>query len=52
MVFAGPFGKNIASQMILKKAGFILEAIFEKELFKNDEYRDELIYAVRRQNWK
>lgn len=51
-VFARPFGTNLASQKVLEKNGFILEGRFEKVLFKNNEYLDELIYAVRRENWK
>ncbi|MCB0527809.1 MAG: GNAT family N-acetyltransferase [Saprospiraceae bacterium] len=47
-IFARPFGTNIGSQRALEKAGFVLEARFEKTLFKNGEYLDELIYAVRR----
>ncbi len=48
-IFARPFGTNIASQKALEKAGFVLEAQFEKTILKNGEYLDELIYAVRRQ---
>jgi [ribosomal protein S5]-alanine N-acetyltransferase len=47
-IFARPFGNNPASQKVLEKAGFILEARLEKTLFKNGEYQDELIYAVRK----
>jgi [ribosomal protein S5]-alanine N-acetyltransferase len=47
-IFARPFGTNKASQKVLEKAGFILEAKFENTFFKNGEYLDELIYAVRR----
>ena len=47
-IFAGSFGSNIGSQRVLEKAGFILEAQFEKTYFKNGEFEDELIYAVRR----
>jgi len=50
-VFARPFGTNLASQKVLEKNGFVLEGRFEKVLFKNNEYADELIYAVRRNNW-
>ncbi|OFY85105.1 MAG: GNAT family N-acetyltransferase [Bacteroidetes bacterium RIFCSPLOWO2_12_FULL_35_15] len=46
-IFARPFGPNIASQRVLEKAGFTLEARFEKTFFKNGEYLDELIYAIR-----
>lgn len=47
-IFARPFGRNIASQKVLEKCGFVLEARFEKTLFKNGQYEDEVIYAVRR----
>jgi [ribosomal protein S5]-alanine N-acetyltransferase len=47
-IFARPFGTNKASQRVLVKAGFSLEGRFEKTLFKNEEYLDELIYAIRR----
>lgn len=47
-IFARPFGTNIASQRVLEKAGFKLEGRFEKTLFKNGEFLDELFYAVRR----
>jgi RimJ/RimL family protein N-acetyltransferase len=38
----------MASQRALEKAGFVLEAKLEKTIFKNGEYIDELIYAVRK----
>lgn len=47
-IFARPFGPNIASQKVLEKAGFTLEAKLEKTIFKNDEFLDELIYAIRK----
>jgi ribosomal-protein-alanine N-acetyltransferase len=47
-IFARPYGTNIGSQRALEKAGFVLEARFEKTLFKNGDFLDELIYAVRR----
>lgn len=50
-VFARPFGTNVASQKVLEKNGFLLEGRFEKVLFKNNDYLDELIYAVRRKTW-
>ena len=40
--------QNIASQKVLLQAGFVLEARFEKTLFKFGEYHDELIFAIRR----
>ena len=51
-VFARPFGTNKASQRVLEKAGFTLEGKFEKVLYKNEEYLDELIYSIRRKDWK
>lgn len=50
-VYAKPFGTNIASQKVLEKNNFVLEGRFEKVLFKNGEYLDELVYAVRQENW-
>jgi len=47
-IFARPFGTNIASQRALEKAGFIYETRFEKTIFKNGVFLDELFYAVRR----
>ena len=47
-IFARPFGTNIASQNVLKNAGFVLEGKFKDTIYKNGEYLDELIYAIRR----
>ncbi len=47
-IFARSFGTNIASQKLLEKTGFVLEAKFQKTLYKYGKYEDELIYAVRR----
>jgi ribosomal-protein-alanine N-acetyltransferase len=47
-IFARPFGSNLASQRVLQKAGFTLEAELKSTIYKNGEYQDELIYAVRR----
>jgi len=46
-IYARPFGSNIGSQKALEKAGFKLEGRFEKTLFKNGRYEDDLIYAMR-----
>jgi len=51
-VFAIPFGTNIASQKVLEKNNFILEGKFDKVLIKNGELLDELVYAIRRKNWR
>lgn len=47
-IFARPFGINIGSQKALEKAGFTIEASFEKALYKNGEYFDEIYYSVRK----
>jgi len=47
-IYATPYPHNIASKKALEKSGFKLEGHLEKTLFKNGEYLDELIYAIRR----
>lgn len=47
-IFARPFGSNVASQRVLQKAGFQLEARLKHTIFKNGRYEDELIYGIRR----
>ncbi|HRF81172.1 MAG TPA: GNAT family N-acetyltransferase [Flavobacteriales bacterium] len=47
-IYASPFGSNTASQRVLEKAGFTLEAKLHGTLVKNGVVQDELIYAVRR----
>ena len=47
-IFARPFGTNLASQRVLEKSGFTLEGKFNKTIYKNGEYHDELVYAIRK----
>jgi len=47
-IFAVPYGTNKGSQRVLEKAGFVLEARFDKTIFKNGEYLDEMVYAIRK----
>lgn len=47
-IFARPFGTNIGSQRVLEKNGFVLEAHFKGTIFKNGEFLDEMVYAIRR----
>ncbi|MCU0319705.1 MAG: GNAT family N-acetyltransferase [Flavobacteriales bacterium] len=47
-IVATPFGRNVASQKALEKAGFTLEAKLIGTLVKNGRVEDEWIYAVRR----
>lgn len=47
-IYATVFGRNKASQRVLEKTGFVLEARIDQILFKNGAFEDQLIYAVRR----
>src|SRR4030095_2175480 len=47
-IYALAYGRNKASQRVLEKAGFKIEAKLEKTIFKNNEFLDEIIYARRR----
>ena len=46
-IYARPFGGNIASQRVLEKNGFHLEAKLRGTFYKNEQYLDELIYGIR-----
>jgi len=45
-IFARPYSYNLASQRVLAKAGMKLEGRFEKALFKNGQFMDELIFSI------
>ncbi len=47
-IYARPFGSNKASQRVLEKAGFTLEATLKGVLIKNEQREDEMIYAIRK----
>lgn len=47
-IYARPFGNNMASQHVLEKSGFTLEARIQQNIIKFGERQDELIYACRR----
>ena len=49
-IFASTFHTNIGSQRVLEKTGFTLEGKFIQAVYKNGEYLDEWVYAVRRDN--
>jgi RimJ/RimL family protein N-acetyltransferase len=51
-IYATPFGFNIASQRVLKKAGFKREAILEQAAIKNGNVIDEHYYSVLRCWWR
>lgn len=45
-IYSGVFDFNKASQRVLEKCGFKLEAIFEKSVIKNNIILDEYRYAL------
>jgi len=47
-IYARPFSSNLRSQRVLEKAGMRLDGRFEKALFKNGQFLDELTYAILR----
>jgi RimJ/RimL family protein N-acetyltransferase len=49
-IFARPFGTNIASQKVLQKTGFVLEARIPEILIKNGQLEDELFFGIRRKD--
>lgn len=51
-IYAPVFGRNKASQCVLQKCGFVVEATLRKTVFKNGFFEDEVIMALRRENWK
>jgi [ribosomal protein S5]-alanine N-acetyltransferase len=49
-IYSGVFDYNKASQRVLEKAGFKLECIFEKSIFKNNQIYDEYRYGLINKN--
>ncbi len=50
-IYARPFPHNPASQRVLVKSGFKLEAIIKNGLCKNDTIFDELIYSMLKEDF-
>ena len=44
-IHAEPYARNVGSRGVLEKAGFALEGIQRKSVFKNGEFLDSCIYA-------
>ena len=44
-VFADVIEYNLASQKVLQKCGFQLEGLFRDNVFKNDEFHNQLVFA-------
>lgn len=44
--------KNVASQRVLEKAGFVKEGIIRRSFFSRGEWRDTTLFSVLREEWK
>lgn len=45
-IFAEPYAYNIGSRKALEKAGFKLEGVLEKSVYKNGTFFDSCVYAL------
>ena len=45
-IFAEPYATNLGSRKALEAAGFVLEGVLKKSVYKNGEYLDSCIYAL------
>jgi ribosomal-protein-alanine N-acetyltransferase len=45
-IFAEPYAHNIGSRKALEKAGFVLEGIMKKSVYKNGRFFDSCLYAL------
>ena len=50
-VYAESFADNHGSRRVLKKAGFICEAVIKNNIFKNGVVKDSCIYSVLKENF-
>ncbi|MBA4322008.1 MAG: GNAT family N-acetyltransferase [Odoribacter sp.] len=50
-VYAEPYSDNPGSRRVLEKAGFTCEALFKKNVIKNDIIKDSCIYSVLKENF-
>ncbi len=44
--------KNLGSQKVLEKAGFIKEGIVRKMMFNRGDWRDCILFSILREEWK
>lgn len=51
-IYAPVFGRNKASQRVLQKCGFEIEGEFKDTVFKNGQFEDEVVLAIRRTQWE
>ncbi len=48
-IFAGVFQCNSASMRVLEKSGFKLEGRFRKAVYKENSFKDQLMYSILRE---
>lgn len=48
-IYAEPFAHNTASRRVLEKAGFTLEGVLRRSVFKRNEVCDSCMYALLRE---
>ncbi len=51
-IMANTNPKNLASQSLLKKLGFVQEALFRQDYFFDGKYLDSAIYGLIKEDWK
>jgi len=51
-IMANTNPKNLASQALLKKLGFIQEAYFRQDYYFNGKYLDSAIYGLIKEDWE
>lgn len=51
-IYAPVFGRNKASQRVLEKSGFVVEAEFKNTAYKNGKFEDEVVLGIRREQWE
>jgi len=44
--------RNVASKIVLEKAGFTIEGMLRKSLFVRGEWRDRALYSILREEWQ
>ncbi|MDR2904257.1 MAG: GNAT family N-acetyltransferase [Clostridiales bacterium] len=49
-IYAEPFAHNTGSRRVLEKAGFNLEGVLMRSIYKNGQYHDSCIYAILSKN--
>ncbi|MCR9191731.1 MAG: GNAT family N-acetyltransferase [Gammaproteobacteria bacterium] len=47
-IYAGSYGRNVASQRALEKAGYVQQAVFKQKMVDGQTYDDHLWYGLRR----